>query len=289
MSLETAQQRGDEAVKGILSAVESLMQRASERLASEVAGLDTDRLGNILATADNVNRIPSIMDRMTSQLFDDTYVRSVTKFVKELDQVSLSVSESLQQFGAPPQVMGAVARKTKAQVASVLLSPQSFRGLLGQINNQLTIGVATGAPITDVVQGVTEAVKTSKIDTQAHAQVSSAPTILQRSQTAAAAQHAGIVFYRFQGRNIDTTRKWCKERAGKVWHIEEIREWGRAAESGEATWDGMVQGTNEHTIMVYLGGWYGSRESCRHVLVPVLPSRVPEEDMMRMREKGLVK
>lgn len=117
-------------------------------------------------------------------------------------------------------------------------------------------------------------------------QVLSAPSAMQRAQTAAVSEKAGIVFYRFQGRPIKTTRPWCLAREGKVWHIEEIREWGRQAAAGQG-WDGMVEGTDEQTIMTYLGGWYGNRSACRHVLVPVLPSRVPTEDMERMRAKGL--
>lgn len=118
-------------------------------------------------------------------------------------------------------------------------------------------------------------------------QVKSAPTAMQRAQTAAASEKAGIVFYRFQGRPIPTTRPWCLAREGHVFHIEEIREWGRQAAAGVG-WDGMVEGTNEQTIMTYLGGWYGNRSACRHVLIPVLPSRVPAEDMARIRAKGLL-
>jgi hypothetical protein len=125
------------------------------------------------------------------------------------------------------------------------------------------------------------------IDRDILTQVASIPSAVQRAQTAAASEKAGIVFYRFQGRPIDSTRPWCRAREGKVWHIEEIRQWGRDAAAGQG-WDGMVEGTNEQTIFTYLGGWYGNRSACRHVLVPVLPSRVPAEDMERIRDKGLL-
>jgi hypothetical protein len=50
----------------------------------------------------------------------------------------------------------------------------------------------------------------------------------------------------------------------------------------------MVEGTNEQTIFVHLGGWFGERNSCRHLLIPQLQFAVPEEDLARMREKGLL-
>jgi hypothetical protein len=80
-----------------------------------------------------------------------------------------------------------------------------------------------------------------------------------------------------------------------VWHRREIEEWGRRAAAGEDLdgngnpgWAGMVEGTNAQTIFLYLGGWYGGREGCRHVLIPQSRLAVPQEDLDRMRELGYI-
>ena len=149
------------------------------------------------------------------------------------------------------------------------------------------VAAGLGEVLSVALSGLTEAVGASNAVGSVEAVTVSAPLMLQRTQTAAAAEEAGAEFFYFQGRPIQTTRPWCREREGKYWHIEEIREWGRKAANGDG-WDGMVEGTNEQTIFIHLGGWFGERNSCRHVLVPVLRSAVNREDLDRMREKGLI-
>ena len=287
MGIESARGIGDEAATAMDAAIEALMKRASARIAAEVATLDTDALGRIRPTAANVQRVNAILDRVSATLFDDQYIAAVTRYLEGLTTVSGTVSDTLRSLGASDDLLNAIARRTKVGAASQLLSPTSFRDLLTSVSSQLINGIATAAEASAVLQGVADAVDTSGIDRAVKSQIDSAPAAMQRAQTAAGSEQAGIVFYRFQGRPIATTRPWCLAREGKVWHVEEIREWGREAAAGKG-WDGMIDGTNEQTIFTYLGGWYGDRAACRHVLTPVLPSRVPPDDMARMRAKGLV-
>jgi hypothetical protein len=287
MSIEAARGIGDEAATAMDAAVHALMKRASARIAAEVATLDTDASGRIRPTAANIQRINTILDRVALTLFDDKYMAEVAKYLKGLNTVSGTVADTLRSLGADDTVMDAIAKRAKAGAATQLLSTSSYRDLFGSVSSQLINGIATAAEASAVLQGIAEVVDTSGIDRAVKSQIDSAPAAMQRAQTAAASEQAGIVFYRFQGRPIATTRPWCLAREGKVWHVEEIREWGREAAAGKG-WDGMIDGTNEQTIFTYLGGWYGDRAACRHVLVPVLPSRVPPDDMARMRAKGLV-
>ena len=287
MSIEAARGIGDEAATAMDAAVQALMKRASARIAAEVATLDTDASGRIRPTAANIQRVNAILDRVSATLFDDQYIAAVTRYLEGLTTVSGTVSDTLRSLGASDDLLNAIARRTKVGAASQLLSPTSFRDLLTSVSSQLINGIVTAAEASAVLQGITEVVDTSGIDRAVKSQIDSAPAAMQRAQTAAASEQAGIVFYRFQGRPIKTTRPWCLEREGKVWHVEEIREWGREAAAGKG-WDGMIDGTNEQTIFTYLGGWYGDRAACRHILLPILPSRVPPDDMARMRAKGLV-
>jgi len=287
MSIEAARGIGDEAATAMDAAVQALMKRASARIAAEVATLDTDALGRIRPTAANIQRINTILDRVSATLFDDKYLADVAKYLRGLNTVSGTVADTLRSLGADDVMLNAIARRAKAGAATQLLSTSSYRDLFGSVSSQLINGIVTAAEASAVLQGIAEVVDTSGIDRAVKSQIDSAPAAMQRAQTAAASEQAGIVFYRFQGRPIATTRPWCLAREGKVWHVEEIREWGRQAAAGQG-WDGMIDGTNEQTIFTYLGGWYGDRAACRHVLTPVLPSRVPPDDMARMRAKGLV-
>ena len=287
MDIEDARSRGDDAARRLTTALEALTARAAARLAAVAGVLATDTNGRVIQSADNVRRISAAINEASRTLFDVQYISDIADYMEGLNDVSSAVSSSFRAFGVDDAVLKEIAQRTKASMLHDLTSPLSFRRLLGAVADQMTMAVVTGSKVTALSAGIRKAVDTTGVDASVKQAAESAPAMMQRAQTAAAAESAGIVFYRFQGRPIKTTRPWCREREGRVWHIEEIREWGRKAAAGDR-WDGMVDGTNEQTIFTFLGGWYGDRNTCRHVLVPVLRARVPREDLDRMIALGLI-
>ncbi len=287
MDIEDARSRGDDAARRLTTALEALTARAAARLAAVAGVLATDTNGRVIQSADNVRRISAAINEASRTLFDDQYISDIADYMEGLNDVSSAVSSSFRAFGVDDAVLEEIAKRTKASMLHDLTSPLSFRRLLGAVADQMTMAVVTGSKVSALTAGIRKAVDTTGVDASVKQAAESAPAMMQRAQTAAAAESAGIVFYRFQGRPIKTTRPWCREREGRVWHIEEIREWGRKAAAGDG-WDGMVDGTNEQTIFTFLGGWYGDRNTCRHVLVPVLRARVPREDLDRMIALGLI-
>ncbi len=287
MDIEDARSRGDDAARRLTAALEALTARAAARLAAVAGVLATDANGRVIQSADNVRRISAAINEASRTLFDDQYISDIADYMEGLNDVSSAVSSSFRAFGVDDAVLEEIAQRTKASMLHDLTSPSSFRRLLGSMADQMTMAVVTGSKVSALTAGIRKAVDTTGVDASVKQAAESAPAMMQRAQTAAAAESAGIVFYRFQGRPIKTTRPWCREREGRVWHIEEIREWGRKAAAGDG-WDGMVDGTNEQTIFTFLGGWYGDRNTCRHVLVPVLRARVPREDLDRMIALGLI-
>lgn len=287
MDIEDARSRGDDAARRLTTALEALTARAAARLAAVAGVLATDTNGRVIQSADNVRRISAAINEASRTLFDDQYISDIADYMEGLNDVSSAVSSSFRSFGVDDAMLEEIAKRTKASMLHDLTSPASFRRLLGSIADQMTMAVVTGSKVSALTAGIRKAVDATGVDASLKQAAESAPAMMQRAQTAAAAESAGIVFYRFQGRPIKTTRPWCREREGRVWHIEEIREWGRKAAAGDG-WDGMVEGTNEQTIFTFLGGWYGDRNTCRHVLVPVLRARVPREDLDRMIALGLI-
>lgn len=287
MDIEDARSRGDDAARRLTAALEALTARAAARLAAVAGVLATDANGRVIQSADNVRRISAAINEASRTLFDDQYISDIADYMEGLNDVSSAVSSSFRAFGVDDAVLEEIAQRTKASMLHDLTSPSSFRRLLGSMADQMTMAVVTGSKVSALTAGIRKAVDTTGVDASVKQAAESAPAMMQRAQTAAAAESAGIVFYRFQGRPIKTTRPWCREREGRVWHIEEIREWGRKAAAGDG-WDGMVDGTNEQTIFTFLGGWYGDRNTCRHVLVPVLRARVPRDDLDRMIALGLI-
>lgn len=287
MSIAQALTQGDDAAFRLLEAIRKARGRLSGSAAAMVAELETDARGRVLPNAANIARIDTILEGLRSEfLLDDGITDAVADYVESLNSVAGTVLDVFMGFDADRDVLGAITTRTKASVASELLDAASYRDTWTAIADVLTTGIVTGGDLSSIAKAVAWAAEGSKVDASTERLVRSTPSIMQRAQTVAAAEAGGVEFYLFQGRPIATTREWCREREGRIWHVEEIREWGRQAAAGDG-WDGMVEGTDERTIFTYLGGWYGDRNSCRHVLVPVLRKNVPPEDIVRMVSKGL--
>lgn len=287
MSLPAARAQGDASAAAILQAVEELQARNAPRIAAIAAGIQTDGAGNILSTPENIARVDELIAAMKSQFIDDEFVDAVVKYLETLDDITGQVKSSFEEFTVDPAVIDAIDRRTKAQTAAGLVDPESYPSLWINVADSLIYGVSVAAPVDTTVATIGEVTALSPAAGDVQGTVESTPIVMQRAQTAAAAEEAGVEFFLFQGRPIPTTRPWCREREGHVFHIEEIRQWGREAASGNG-WEGMVEGTNEQTIFTYLGGWYGERHTCRHLLLPQPRHRVPEADLERMRKKGIL-
>lgn len=289
MSLEAARSEGEAAAEALLKAVEEFRGRLSARLSVMASAIETDADGRIVSSAANIARVGELVAQMKTEFLDEEFIDAVTAYVESLDTVTSDVVSAFDQFeGVDQEVLQAISRRYKEEAAGLLVSPDTFADSLWKPTaDRLIYAAATAEILSGAIAGVAETITGSTMVPQVESVTVSAPLMLQRTQTAAAAEQTGAKFFYFQGRPIATTRPWCREREGKYWHIDEIRKWGRDAANGKE-WDGMVEGTNEQTIFVHLGGWFGERNSCRHVLVPVLRSTVSEMDIARMTEKGLL-
>ncbi len=82
----------------------------------------------------------------------------------------------------------------------------------------------------------------------------------------------GLVWYKYVGGIIDTTREFCRERNGEYWHKSEIHAWANL------DWAGKNRLTTESSIFTLLGGY-----NCNHQVIPVHDSVVPKEVRERVQ------
>jgi hypothetical protein len=111
--------------------------------------------------------------------------------------------------------------------------------------------------------------------------------VSDRSYTNTIATDLGLEFYRWSGGKIEDTRCFCLERAGKYFHREEIKAWGRGENIGKCKsnglWEGANSNTDEATIFFYAGGY-----NCKHSIAPVSKKSVPADVMQRARAEGYI-
>ena len=288
MSLEDARVTAEEAAARLLEQIEEFKPRLSARLQRVAAGLSSSG-GRIASTPENMALIAVLIAAMQEQFLDEELVDAIADYIEAFDVVAQEVIDAFDGFDdLDPEMIQAIDRTYKQQTVGILTSPDTYNsGMFQSVANAMITAIAIGSTVEQVLSGVEQVVLSDALTADTQTLVESAPLLMQRAATAQAAEAVGAEFFLYQGRPIKTTREFCAEREGRYWHIEEIRQWGRNAAGGNG-WPGVVDGTNAQTIFIHLGGWYGGRNSCRHVLIPVTIDRVPEDDRERMRAKGLI-
>jgi len=103
-------------------------------------------------------------------------------------------------------------------------------------------------------------------------------SIIDRSYTKIISEDLDVQFYLYSGGIIDDSRPFCVTRHNKYYHRMEVAAWGSLAD-----WTGKIAGTNQSTIFIYAGGY-----RCRHSILPVAISSVPEAVIRRAERLGFM-
>lgn len=279
----------DKASEDLDKAMSALQVRMADRLVELLRTLKVDARGNIERTDTNVVAMAEIVRLLKSEMVDAEWVTAVTEYVSSFDDIEDAVLRYGSSLGEiDTGVLTAIKAHYQTTIAEFLLTPDSFsRSLFMPIDRTLSAAVTVGAEFQSTQDALKDHIKGTPdtlggVQEAAKGPADTSATIYERSATQTIADQVGIEIFMYQGRNIDTTRPFCKERSGHAWHRKEIEKWA------DLEWAGKVDGTDAQTIFVYLGGWYGNRASCRHVLVPIAVRDTPKADLDRMREKGLI-
>jgi hypothetical protein len=283
--------RSEAAVERLGVAMSALQIRMADSLVDLLLDLDTTGGSNpkLRSTEANVMRVSEIMRLLKSEMADDMWLEAVGDYVDSFDVMEADIMGYAETLGkVDQQLITALKKHYKVVVAEFLTDPQSFAiDLFNPVQQNIITSIATEGPLKDLNESTRNIIKGTEeapgaVVDAAKPMAETSATLYERSATSKVADQLGIEIYFYQGRNIDTTRPFCKERAGHAWHKKEIEAWA------DLDWAGKVDGKDKQTIFVYLGGWFSKRKSCRHVLIPVSGADVPKADIERMVSKGLI-
>jgi hypothetical protein len=280
---QEGQLAGDEGIAKMFDAMSGLQGRLATRIAGILGDLDV-RGGTILATEANIARLSEVMQAIEAGFVDDQYERAVRDYLRTFDKLTTNTATWANELGRfSPDLLTSLSRQYKTIAAEYLLNAQSFSlTMLNPIAQEVAGYIATGGRYRDLVDSVSTIVTgggeaDGALLGNARTAVNDLVSVYERTATSVAAEAVGADFFLYQGRPIDTTRPFCRDRANKYYHRREIAGWA------DEDWNGKMAGTTSTTIFQYLGGY-----NCRHVLVPVRQDLVPAADLQRMREKGYI-
>jgi hypothetical protein len=260
--------------------------------------LELDSTGNLIMNNENFALIEILGDEMIEAIKKSGYKDSVVGFAKEFDkQKELNrtlFEETIPEFedaNVYDTIYKNAQKDAVGKLAETAVSEnvQAYKTLLQD-------SISNSGNFTDLVKNLqTNIVGNSEIDgglaKYAKQNASDLYSIGERNYTAAVSDSFGIEFFLFAGSSMDSSRCFCDDRKGKVFHLKEIQAWGRGENLGKCGvyikslgrygWQGMMKGTNENTIFSYLGGY-----ECQDSLIPKGIRDVPLKDIRRNIANG---
>ena len=255
--------------------------------------------GKILLNATNLAIANQITKKLEEVLLLTDFQKAYTAFIDSFDlQYGLidDYFKDLTGKALKPKRIYANAIKAGKQNASIMLGnlalKEDFSSPLTEIFN---IAVSTQDSLSNLIDNITDNIMgTDQIDPSLTRYAKTwGRTLLAQADanyTETVAQDLGFQYYLYDGPRLKMSRDFCKERKGKIYHIEEIRLWPTNEGSQESnpsprgTWQGMIKGTNSRNILTLRGGF-----NCVDIFGPLLVSMVPKEVIKRNEELGFHK
>jgi hypothetical protein len=280
-----------------VSSVGKSQSELMKEIESELLKLDVEN-NIILLNEKNMSIVNGINKKISEAVFNDEYIKSLTDFTREFKTQSTLNNKYFAEInvGFKDQEIYKTTLEATQKNALQLLGEDSFtQAVSTPLTQMLQASISNQVSYADTLQSIRDfVIGTDQEDGKLLSHVKRIAydsfSASDRTYTNTVANSLGLEFYRYQGGEMDDTRPFCEERAGKYFHKREIEGWGMGnkccglewPKSGK--WQGMNASTNKSTIFVFAGGY-----NCKHAIVPVSTRSVPKEVINRAIEAGYYK
>lgn len=252
--------------------------------------------GAFVQSVKNIEIAGQINTELKKVLIGSEYTKAVSTFAKEFDvQADLNFSYFEKAFKLPiaSEVAVAAMNQAKRNAVDLLLNRAADSEFIAPLQNIIEQSVVNNAnygetlsAIRDFVEGAPEV--DSRLLRYSTQIARDSFAISDAAVVSIYADENEFEWFFYSGATIDTTREFCRERAGGFFYYKEIDEWGKGHKTtglslpnGEGVWPGMILGTTEATIYSYRGGY-----NCGHSIMPVSIAGVPLTDIQRNIDQG---
>lgn len=243
--------------------------------------LETDADGNILQNAGNRAILRAGQNQFNKTIQESGYQDAVEghlKAIPKIDDLNAAYFESISSAFKPNRVF---IKQLQAQAIETVNSFVLQDGLAAQVslplNEILSQNINSGGSFSGMLKQLETFIKGNdqvegRLLRYTRTYISDAIFNYSRAYQQAVTADLKLEFYLYAGGLMDKSRPFCIERAGKFYHHKEIESWA------EETWAGKNPLTTESSIFILAGGF-----SCRHSIIPVHDSVVPEDVKRRAR------
>lgn len=275
----------DSAIAGFEGEFKGFSERVINRLRPILAKLSTDANGYIKPTVANLKIINAARRELQSAFADPKYKKAVQKLVAGFESIETAAISWFSTMVATDSVtrkavFQAIRETAIEATTETLLGAGVNQALIKPVEALLQRSVTSGAAITDMYNELQLFIVGSKenlgeIQKYTTQIVNDAVSQFSRNYINAISEDLGLQFYLYEGIKKPTSRPFCVERNDKFYHKKEIESWA------DESWVGKIPKTNESSIFHYVGGY-----NCRHILLPVDASIVPQSVIDRNISNG---
>jgi hypothetical protein len=293
-TLDEKHDRLDSVPSTFVQSMEGVQGKISREIEDLVSQLEMEN-GQILLSEKNMALMESINQRLKNLIFDEAYEKNLTTFLGEFKkqaELNNAYFHSIVPDFEPSKLYDSVLKNTQKNALSLLNEDAFTQALIQPITQTLEASITNKVSFADTLTNLRYLIEgNEEVDGRLMSHVKRVAydsfAVSDRSYTNTIATDLGLEFYRWSGGKIEDTRCFCLERAGKFYHREEIKAWGRGENLGKCKsgdlWEGANSNTDEATIFFYAAGY-----NCRHTIQPVSKKSVPPDVMQRARSKGYI-
>lgn len=236
---------------------------AVDNLIQSLNRLQLEPSGALSSTSGNINAISELIDTYRASIFTPQFVSSITVplYNHYIQVAKLQREYYLVSEGA----FGNTALLTSLQTNAIsnTITGLQYAGIdVTGLNRVLSAVISDNSTIPQAGEIIRANVPT-ELERYANEIVTDSLYQYERNVTKVVTNDLGLEHYYYSGTTRETTRPFCRTRAGKVYTEAEVRSWGKMGD-----WAGKIPGTDEKTIFSYLGGY-----NCRHRLLPITEER----------------
>lgn len=257
-----------------LSQLQKVQKQSFTTILDVLSSIKVDAEGVILPG--QLAKIEEVATALRASLFYGDYLSAVNVFVKEFyGQKALTIEyfTALGEFS--DNALYEDAFNASINSAVDLLNGNSIdQQFIKPVKDLLTQSMTTKTGYTEMVSKLSDLVaggETGGLLEQYIGLIArDSFAVTDRTYTNVISGDIGYEYFLYSGGELKTSREFCTERHGEIFHKSEIESW--ASED----WQGKNPDTTEGTIFVLVGGY-----NCIHSLLPVPTDEVPQEVLDR--------
>lgn len=288
----------DNSIEKFNTSIPEIQKNILKEVSTLVKNLDYNG-DNIAVTAKNMRVIGEITKKLRRIIFSTDYTDQLKDYLKAFTGVTTLqnsyMRSVLQEFKITP-VLEQIKVQSIDATANSLTEQGITANVIDVIKGVLRRNITTGGTFNQLMDQVRDTILTNKsgegiLERYVKRITTDSLNQYSRNYLQTATEGSNLVWYRYSGSNIKTTRCFCLAMTEREWfHISEVPQLikGNFPEFQEKDCaiydktglpDGMVAGTNIANFLTYLGGY-----NCGHRAIPTPTVLVPKE--IRERIKG---